>query len=382
MTSDLIAYFAQQQDETLALLKALVEHESFSADKPHVDALADFIAAQCAALQASSVTRYPQTHVGDMLLAKWNEHNAGKPILILVHMDTVHPVGTLSKNAWRIDEQNRLYGAGVLDMKSGIAVALAAIKGLQARGEMPSRPIYLLATSDEEIGSQHSEPLIREIAAQCGLALVMEFPTTDGALKTGRKGVATYDLYVTGKASHAGNHPEEGINAILEMAQQIVSISKLQNLRAGISVAVNVIAGGTASNIIAPSAHASIDVRTITQYDMDSVHEELMSVQPKIPGAQVEMQLHHMREPMERNELMARTFEQCQQIAKSIGLSVSEDFVGGGSDGNITAGMGVPTLDGLGVQGKGAHTLDEHILLKSVPERSAHIAALLRDWQF
>jgi glutamate carboxypeptidase len=290
------------------------------------------------------------------LLARWNEDAPGKPIMVMMHMDTVHPVGSLETMPVRSDDEGRLYGPGVADMKGGIAVAIAALQGLIERDELPNRPIWYLFTSDEETGSLHSQATIEELALQCALVLVMEFPTHEGALKTARKGVATYTVETRGRPSHAGNYPEAGINAILEMAQQIISISKLQNLRAGISVAVNTIEGGTASNVIAPHASATIDVRTITQYDMDSIHEELMDLRPKIPGASVEAHLHHMRGPMERDDQMAATFAQAQAIAKSIGLTIYEDSVGGGSDGNLTAALGIPTLDGLGPRGRGAHT--------------------------
>lgn len=380
--TDLYSYFKGQKDTLLDLVKHLASFETFTADKAHVDAFADEMTTQFEALNPSSITRIPQEAVGDILLAKWNEDAAGKPILIMVHMDTVHPIGTLADNPLRTDDEGRLYGAGVLDMKGGVAVALSAIRGLIERNELPHRPLWFMATSDEETGSTYSEPFIREYASQCGLVLVMEFPTPEGALKTGRKGIATYELEVTGRASHAGNHPEEGINAVLEMAQQIIEISKLQDLRNGVSVAVNTVQGGTASNVIAPRAFAEIDVRTITQFDLDRIHDELMDLRPKIPGAQVNIHLHHRRGPMERSDMGRKAFEQCKQIGKALKIYVDEDFVGGGSDANITASLGIPTVDGLGPRGLGAHTHNEHIIIRSLPQRTAHLAAMLRDWQF
>ncbi|MEM6283442.1 MAG: M20/M25/M40 family metallo-hydrolase, partial [Chloroflexota bacterium] len=275
------------------------------------------------------------------------------------------------------------FAPGAVDMKGGLAVAISAVKGLLERGEMPStHPVWLMFTSDEEIGSHHSMPHIKAMAQEAGLILVMEPPAPGGALKTGRKGVATYDIEVTGRASHAGNHPEEGVNAVLEMAQQTVAISKLQDLRNGISVAVNTVNGGTATNVIAAHAKATVDVRTFTQYDMDYIHGELMELLPKIPGAQVNVTLHHMRGPMERNDRMITTFEQAREIGKAIGLTITEDTVGGGSDANITASMGVPTLDGLGARGAGLHAEHEHVVIRSLPERAAHLAAIMRDWKF
>ncbi len=378
--AELVDYFRTKQDDIVDLLVRLVEHETPTHDKASVDILADFIVAQLEGMNPSSITRYPVPEVGDVVLGKWNEDAAGKPILALMHMDTVWDVGTLARRPIRQDDDGRLYGPGALDMKGGLAVMMSAVAGLQARDEMPARPLWLMFTSDEETGSIYAEPYIREAAQQAELVLVMEPPTAEGALKTGRKGVANYTLEVTGRAAHAGNHPEDGVNAILELARQALDISKLQNLREGISVAVNTVHGGTATNVIAAYARATIDVRTFSQMDMDRVHEELLDRMPQIPGAEVTVTLNHMRGPMERTDQIAEAFSKARHIAKSIGLTVYEDTVGGGSDANITASMGVPTLDGLGPRGVGLHAEHEHVLVHSLPERAAHLAAIMRDW--
>ena len=378
----MLDHFKARQDDLTDLLISLIQHESFTPEKTHVDHLVDFIAATVERLRPSSVTRISQETVGDILLVKWNETAPGEPVMVLMHTDTVHPIGTINEMPIRTDDNGRLYGPGAVDMKGGIAVALAAMQGLTERDERPDRPIWYLFTSDEETGSLHAMPHIEANAAKCGLVLVMEFPTDAGALKTARKGVATYTLRVTGHAAHAGNHPEAGVNAVLELAEQIVHINGLQDLRGGISVAVNTVEGGVASNVIAPRAQAEIDVRTVTQPDMDNIHHALTNLRPRIPGAQVEVELHHMRGPMERDEQMIATFKQAQHIARSIGLTVYEDSVGGGSDGNLTAGFGIATLDGLGPRGGGPHTDSEYVILRSLPERAAHIAAMLRDWSF
>lgn len=380
--SELLTYFRDRQDDMITLLTGLVERESFTSEKDNVDKLVDFIVDTVSAMNPSSVTRIPLETVGDIVIAKWNEDAPNKPIMALMHIDTVWQQGTLARRPVRIDDDGRLYGPGASDMKGGVAAAISAVQGLVERDELPDHPLWLMFTTDEETGSIHSESYIRDHAAQCGLVMVMEPPNHEGSLKTSRKGVARYAVETTGRASHAGNHPEEGINAILEMAQQIVAISKLQDLRNGISVAVNRISGGEATNIIAPHARIEIDVRTITQADMDRVHEELMDLRPKIPGAQVETHLMGMRGPMERDDLMERTFKQAQQIGVEIGVKVTEDSVGGGSDGNIVAGMGIPVLDGLGPKGAGLHAEHEHIIIRSLPERAAHLAAIMRDWSF
>jgi glutamate carboxypeptidase len=374
--------FKARQPLMVEMLTGLIEQESFTPEKENVDALADHITTLVEPTAPSSITRLPQTEVGDMLLAKWNEDAPGVPIMVLMHMDTVHPAGSLANMPVRTDDEGRLFGPGSVDMKGGIAVALSALTGLQALGQFPERPIWYLFTSDEERGSKHALPYIEAYAPGCGLVLVMEFPTDEGALKTGRKGVATYTIETVGRPSHAGNHPERGINAVLEMAEQIVRINGLQDLRNGISVAVNTIEGGTASNVIAAHATASIDVRTLTQFDMDNIHAELMDLRPRIFGSEVNVTLNGMRGPMERDDTMAATFKQAKAIASNLGLTIYEETVGGGSDGNITAGLGVPTLDGLGPRGGGAHTHEEHVIVRSLPERAAHMAAMLRDWTF
>jgi glutamate carboxypeptidase len=379
--SELVEFFREKQGDTLALLEQLIEHETPTHDKARVDALGDFVVGWLEQHHPSSITRIPLADVGDVVVGRWNEDAPGEPIVVLMHMDTVWDVGTLAQRPIRTDDDGRLYAPGALDMKGGLAVAMTAVQGLLARGEMPNRPVWLVFTGDEETGSAHSEPHIREAAEQAALVLVMEPPTKEGALKTGRKGVASYTVEVTGRASHAGNHPEEGINAVLELAQQTVAISRLQDLRNGISVAVNTVQGGTATNVIPAHARATVDVRTFKQFDMDQVHDELTHLLPKIPGAKVTGTLNHMRGPMERDEQMIETFNRCREIARSIGVTVSEDIVGGASDANITASMGVPTLDGLGPRGEGLHADHEHIIVRSLPERCAHVAAMLRDWK-
>ncbi|MEO0560529.1 MAG: M20 family metallopeptidase [Chloroflexota bacterium] len=380
----MIDYFAEKEWDILPLGMMLIEHQSFTTSKEDVDELVEYITEQLEPLTPSSITRMPQDDVGDILLAKWHEDAPGKPIMILMHLDTVHPRHEIGEDMHFgiSDDDERLLGPGAVDMKGGILVAITAVKGLVERGELPERPLWLLFTTDEETGSKVSTPIIKDLAKQCGLVLVMEFPTDEGALKTARKGIATYTIETQGVAAHAGNHPERGVNAVLEMAEQIIQINKLQNLRGGISVAVNTIEGGSAGNVIADYAKATIDVRTITRFDLDNVHEELMELRPRIPGAQVEVTLHHMRGPMERDDQMAATFKQAQQLAKSIGLKVYEESVGGASDGNTVAALGIPVLDGLGPRGGGAHTKGEFAYIRSIYERAAHIAVIIRDWEF
>jgi glutamate carboxypeptidase len=378
--TDLLSHFTGQKQAMLDQLVELVNFETPTTDKAAVDKLGAHMEAQFKALGASSVTNIPQSEVGDFKLAKWNEDAPGKPLMFLIHIDTVWPLGTLAERPIRYDDEGRIFGPGAIDMKGGITVVLSAIKGLRDLGQFPNRPVWVLMTSDEEVGSVHSIPVIRQTAPGCGLVMVMEPATKEGALKTWRKGLASFRVHVEGRASHAGNAPEQGINAIVELAQQIEKINRLNDLKNGTSVSVTMIDGGSAGNVIPAAASAYIDTRVLTVRALTGIQESLNNLQPHIPGAKVWVEEIHAREPMEHNEQMVRSFAQCKAIGESLGLTVREDGSGGGSDGNITAAMGVPTLDGLGPQGDGLHAVHEHVVINNLPQRAALIAAMLRDW--
>lgn len=380
--SDLLQYFKERRQEMVDLLTAMVNFETPTRDKTHVDKMGTFLEDQFRALGASSVTRIPQVEVGDLLLAKWNETAPGKPIMFLIHIDTVWPLGTLAERPPTIDDQDRLFGPGAIDMKGGITVVLSALKGLKERGEMPERPIWVLMTTDEEVGSVYSKPTILEYAQQAGLVLVMEPATIDEALKTQRKGVATYQIDIEGLPSHAGNAPEKGINAITEFAQQVMLINSFNDLKRGTSVSVTMVNGGSATNVIPAHVTAFVDTRAITVASYNEIREKMLSLEPHVPGAKIKVTQTNGHTPMERNEKMIRSYQQCKAIGERYGLSIHEDSSGGGSDGNTVASLGIPVLDGLGPQGDGLHALHEHVVLNSLPRRSTLIAAMLKEWQF
>jgi glutamate carboxypeptidase len=380
--SDLLQYFQGQRQAMVDLLTTLVNYETPTSDKAAVDLLGAFMRGQFEALGASSVTAIPQTEVGDFLLAKWHEDAPGPAILFLIHIDTVWPLGTLARRPVTIDAEGRLFGPGAIDMKGGITIVLTALRGLVERGELPRRPIWVLMTSDEEVGSICSQPVIEQVAQQCGLVLVMEPATPDEALKTWRKGIASYTLYVEGRASHAGNAPEQGINAIVEIAQQALELNAMNDLKNGTSVAMTTIKGGIAANVIPPSAEGQIDVRVMSAQAYSDLNDRIMNLQPHVPGAQVRVVQHHARGPMERDARMIATFGQCRAIGEKYGLTVREEGSGGASDGNFTAFLGIPTLDGLGPQGKGLHAEDEQVVVNSLPRRATLIAAMLKEWVF
>jgi len=379
--SDLLNYFQGQQQAMIDQLTTLVNYETPTRDKASVDRLGQYMRSQFQALGASSIERFPQTEVGDMLLAKWHDDAPGQPILFLIHIDTVWPLGTLKDRPVTIDDDGRLFGPGAIDMKGGITIVLTALRGLVDRGEFPERPIWILMTTDEEVGSVHSRDLIVEIAKQCGLVLVMEPATPEGALKTWRKGIATYEVSVTGRASHAGNAPEQGINAIVEMAQTIMDLNDLNDLKNGTSVSVTTISGGITMDVIPPNAEITVDVRTLTAQAYEDVDTQIRALTPHVPGAEIHIAMHHARGPMERNAQMIAAFEQTKAIGEKHGLTVREDGSGGGSDGNLTAYEGITTLDGLGPQGEGLHAEHEHVIINSLPQRATLIAGMLRDWQ-
>ncbi len=380
--SDLLNFFEKERQTMVDLLTDLIAYETFTAEKAYVDKLGVFMEGQFSGLGASSIQRYPQTAVGDFLLAQWNEDAPGKSILFLIHIDTVWPIGTLKERPVTIDEDGKLFGPGAVDMKGGITIVLTALRGLIELGQMPNRPIQVLMTSDEEVGSIHSESLIKDLANDAGLVLVMEPGTKEGALKTWRKGIASYGITIEGRASHAGNAPEQGINSVIEFAQQALHINELNDLRNGTSVSVTMVNGGSAGNVIPARTEAHVDTRMMTMLEMRRIDKAMNNLQPFIPGAKISVVTKAARGPMEHDDQMKATFAQVKAIGEKLGLTVREDGSGGGSDGNFTAAMGIPTLDGLGPQGDGLHAVHEHVVINSLPKRATLIAGILRDWVF
>jgi glutamate carboxypeptidase len=376
--SDLLQFFDDRTPDMVDLLRRLVLMESPSTSKEHVDKLGLYVAERCRAIGAD-VTLYPGETSGDIPFAVWNGDAPGKPIMILTHVDTVWPVGTLETMPLR-ELDGVLYGPGVLDMKAGLAIALETMRGLVDRGEIPHRPIWLFVNSDEEIGSPQSRALIIEKAGFCGLVLVME-PASEGeALKTWRKGIARYTVRTLGRASHAGQAPESGINAVIEAAHQALYLHSLNDLPNGTSVSVTVIKGGIATNVIPPEASMDVDVRFLKAAEAARVDTAIQNLTPRLPGAAVTVEGGVDRGPMERDEQMIRAFRYVQEMGRSLGLELPEGGSGGGSDGNFTAAMGIPTLDGMGGDGLGLHAVHEQVHIRSLHRRAALLAKVLIDW--
>ena len=375
----LLDFFREHNDEIIDLLKELVTRESPTGDKAAVDALGQFIAAQLQDAGAQ-VEVFPRAEVGDILYASWNGNLPGKPILLLAHMDTVWPVGTLAgMPLWQSGV--RLYGPGVLDMKAGIALIIKVMGLLYLHGGLPRRPIWVLFTTDEERGSVHARDLIEKVAVNAGLALVLE-PATEGeTVKTSRRGMARYTVHVEGRPAHSGEEPEQGINAIHEAAYQILRIAEWDAPERGTSVAVNLISGGTAANIIAPHAEFLVDMRFSRQDEADRLVALIDTLEPVQEGIRLSVKGGIGRPPMERNERIIRTYGQCAKLAGQLRLPVCEELTGAGSDANFTAALGIPTLDGLGARGNGMHSENEHVITTSLPRRAALLASILQNWE-
>jgi glutamate carboxypeptidase len=295
----------------------------------------------------------------------------------LCHYDTVWPKGTLGRIPFNVDAEGVARGPGCFDMKGGIVVLYFALKNLRARGLQPRERLQVLFTCDEEIGSPSSRALIEQTATGATMAYVLESPLPGGTLKTARKGTGDYFVRIKGRAAHAGVEPQKGISATGELAHQVLALHALNDYEVGTTVNVGVVAGGTRPNVVAAEAEAHVDVRVQTLAEAERIDAAIRGLQPHLPGAVLEIDGGLNRPPMERSPAMAELFFRAREIAESMGVELREGSTGGGSDGNFTAAMGIPTLDGLGPEGEGAHAAHEHVLTESFPRRVALLAGLL-----
>ena len=371
-----LRYFEERREHIVETIRELVEIESPSDDKKAVDRVGARIALKFEAL-GGKVRFHKAEAFGSHLQVDFAGQSRGRPILLLGHYDTVYPLGTIATMPCRIAE-GRLWGPGVLDMKSGIGLMLAAVEGLQQQQGELSRPVTVLLVSDEEVGSDSSRAITEALARRASAVLVCE-PSygPHGAVKTARKGVGEYSLKVTGKASHAGLDFEKGQSAIIELARQITEISKLVDLKRGLTLNVGVIEGGTRANVVAAEATAHLDLRIERLKDAAEIHRKLRALRPLNKKCKLELRGGLNRPPMERTAGVAALYDSASAIAKRLGWRLEEAAVGGGSDGNFTAALGIPTLDGLGGVGEGAHASHESIVIDELPRRAALLAALL-----
>lgn len=364
--------------QMVALLKDLAAHESPSLDKAAVDACSAVMEQHLRALGAD-VEVIPQASAGDQLVATWPGAPATTPFLTLCHLDTVWPIGTLAQMPLR-EADDHLYGPGVYDMKAGSVILLTALRLLQEAGLKPQRPVRMLFTTDEEVGSVTSRDLIEAEARRSRLVIVLEPALAGGQIKTFRKGVGDFLVVAHGRAAHAGGDHQKGINAIEELAYHIPALQKLTDYAAGTTINVGVIKGGSASNVVPEHAEMIVDFRVSQAEEANRVAEALQGLRPVLPGARLEISGGLNRPPMEHNETMVKTFARARQLAASIGLTLEEGSTGGGSDGNFTAALGTPTLDGMGAVGDGAHAAHEHVVISSLADRVALLATILTQW--
>ncbi|MGA9207307.1 MAG: M20 family metallopeptidase, partial [Terriglobales bacterium] len=356
--------------------RQLVELESPSHDKSALDTLGQHLAAEFGKIGGR--TRFhPQEHAGDHLQVDFP--GTGKPILMLGHLDTVWDLGTLASMPFRV-AKGRAYGPGSFDMKAGIVQAIYAIKALQEPGGRQPRPITALLVTDEEVGSHSSRPITEALAKKSAAVLVLEpAQGAKGALKTSRKGVGGYHVKVEGREAHSGLDSGQGASAVLELARQLLVIEKFTDRKRGITVNPGVIRGGTRTNVVAGEATAEVDARVSQSKDIAYLDKKFRSLKPFDQRCQVEITGGIGRPPMERSKKGVALFTLARRLAKELGWELEEASVGGGSDGNFTAALGIPTLDGLGAVGEGAHARHESVVIAEMPRRAALLARLIES---
>jgi glutamate carboxypeptidase len=373
---DFRLYFRSRQGEMVHLLKQLVVLESPTNDKKAVDGCVSFVARELKRV-GCKVTSYPQKDIGDLTVAEFapgRVKDADDEILVLAHVDTVWPVGKIAKMPFYV-QGNRLYGPGVLDMKAGVVMLLTALRALHSLNAKPQKRITVLINSAEETGNPAAHELIRKLARKASSVLCLEPALPGGALKLERKGRLVVRLDVHGRSAHGGT-PEKGVSAIEELAAQIARFKKLRTGET--TVNVGLIGGGEKANVVAESAWAVLDIRFWKATDRDRVLKILREAVPILRGARLKVTVESTTPPMEKTRASEKLFVRAQEIAAGLGLSLKGGKTGGGSDASIAAGLGIPTLDGLGPDGDGLHAEHEHLVLPSLVERTALLTELFK----
>lgn len=372
-----LEYFEGRRDAIIEQIREIVEIESPSHDAERSREVVDWIenAARATGLELA-IERHPTEADGDHLIIRAFPGN-GKPVLLLGHTDTVHPVGTKAKNPTRI-EGDRLYGCGTFDMKANIVLMLEALRYFKTSGTQPSRPINILLSCDEEVGSYTGVEYVERESAAAECCLVFE-PSAAGRVKTGRKGTGMYVVRAHGVPAHAGLDPEKGASAILELSRQIERFHAMNLPDAGTTVNVCTASGGTTTNVIPEHAECTVDVRFSSMAEAERIDAAIKALTPVDERVSLEVTGGINRPPMERTDAVAALFEKARETAASFGYELGETQVGGASDGNFVAALGIPVLDGLGIAGDGAHTLHEHILVSDIAKRATLVTRLLSE---
>lgn len=372
--ADVRGYLEAHEAEMVEDLRQLVEMETPSGEKDLLDLFANQFAARIGEFGASDVELLSETGAGSHILARWSGDNGRAPALVLGHYDTVWPAGTLQRLPFRREGQ-RIFGPGIFDMKAGLVIALWALRA--SRLMSSSRPVVLLVTSDEEVGSPSSRSLIEENARRSAFSLVFEPALEDGSLKTSRRGLTRYRLEVSGRASHSGLAAGAGISAIEELCRLILQLSSLGDGEAGIDINTGVISGGSRYNVVAAHAECEVSVRMKTVVEAKRIDRLISDLRTKHPEARLEIHAEPLWPPMERTSRIGRLAQQAAAVAGDLGMQLGEGLSGGSSDACHCAAVGAAVLDGLGAVGNGAHADDEHVIQKSLPERAALAACLL-----
>jgi glutamate carboxypeptidase len=375
--SERLRYFEARQEEIVRTIREFAAIESPSDNKLAGDRMGALLAARFEALGGRAHIHRAEDFA-DSVQIDFPGREKINPVLLLGHFDTVYPLGTLATMPCHV-AGGRLHGPGVLDMKSGIALMLYAIEALQTWHRGVPRPVSVFLVSDEEVGSHSSRKITEMLARESSAVLVLEPAGPRGAVKTARKGVGEYILNVKGVAAHAGLDPGKGHSAIVELARQITAVSKMNDLRRGLSVNPGVIYGGTRTNVIAAQASVEIDVRIKNARQAATLARKFRSLKPFDKHCTLSIKGGVNRMPMERNAGVVALYRKAQAVARQIGWKLEEAAVGGGSDGNFTAGIGIPTLDGMGGVGEGAHAVHEHILISELPRRALLLAGMIEN---
>jgi glutamate carboxypeptidase len=370
--------------DRLTFLKQLVETESPSNEKSAVDQVGKLVVKECQRLRAH-IKIHPQISTGDQVEARFLpspsfSHNASNvtPILLLCHMDTVFPIGSLEKMPF-VKKDGKVFGPGVSDMKGGIFVALSAISSTLEMGTL-AHPVIALFTSDEEIGSNTSRFLIEKLATESALVIVLEPGLVDGSLKTWRKGVGEYTIHVKGRAAHAGADHQKGCNAIEEIAHQVLAIQSMTDYSKGTTLNTGVIQGGIASNVVPDEAYIEVDLRVLQPSEAIRIDTAIRQLQPILDGTSLGVNGGLNRPPMPFDDRMKATFEKIKAIAAEVNIELKASGTGGASDANFVAPLGIPVIDGLGPAGGEYHSEREFIFEKSLSERVLLLSAILHAW--
>ena len=380
VAKQILERFRARQDNIESFIKQLVETESPSGDAAGSKAVVDLLAQQASGISCvDSVERHEVPGFGEHVVIKaFTENESLGQVLIVGHTDTVHSLGSVAARPWRKDE-DKIYGPGIFDMKASCATVLEVLRTIDALKLKPRCAITIVLTCDEEVGSQTGWPLIEQTAKATTTlcSLVMEPPAPGGRVKTGRKGTGIFSIKVEGKAAHAGLDPEKGASAILELARQTERLHAINQAGSGITLNVGVIRGGTRSNVVAAEAEGEIDIRFSTDNELQQVEKLMSSVKPIDERVKVFVFGGINRPPLERTPAVVKLFEVAKAIAAQVDFELGEAQVGGASDGNFIAALGIPVLDGLGINGDGAHANHEHILAEYIPIRGTIITGLI-----